>query len=363
MDTKKRLLRFAQSIWTQLILQNPSEEFVKAYNAYFNWMKENTEETEEDRICLIHDELCNEMADCHLISRKANLAPIADEKKKVGTLGTNHTCPAYEAIKPTAIKTATTFHGFCRYHDSKIFEPLESGKIDQYSQEQVFLLCLRAAASKRYQEGKKAQQGRFLRRSFRAPEVIELLRQLLIRDCLIDQVCNRRNIGKAELCLRAGKYIVSYRHQVKVFSSMAEKEHAAFDRLTVSLVDRWKRKDPPRMKFSHFKVETQKIAFSEGFRFRCGRKDRFFFLFVLPNGGHSDVVTACLESDYQQLIKYNPPLLDCFHGDIKTIERIINIENDVVVFSGKEFEDYEYMKYVYESGNPVQDLFVPNLLH
>ena len=117
------------------------------------------------------------------------------------------------------------------------------------------------------------------------------------------------------------------------------------------------------MRFCQFKVETQKIAFSTAIRFRCGAKDRFFFLFVLPNKEHSDILVACLESDYKQLIKHNQPLLSCFEGDIKTIEKIISIHNDSIVFSGKDFDGYEYMKYVYESNDPIADLFIPNLLH
>ena len=356
-------LRVGQHLLARIIIQNPSDNFIRAYNNYYNWIKKNTRETENDFTCLIHDEMCEKTVDCHLISKKANLSPIADEKKMVRTLGVNHTCPANEELKPTAIKAATTFRGFCGYHDSTIFKPLESGQIDQYNQEQIFLLCLRAAASQRCKTRKNVREGRFLQHSFHAKEVKELLCELLSRDRLIDQVYNRKNFGKLGLFFQVVKCVIGYRHKVRDFVAIAEAEYAAFDQLICTFINQWKRKDLPRMRFCQFKVETQKIAFSTAIRFRCGAKDRFFFLFVLPNKEHSDILVACLESDYKQLIKHNQPLLSCFEGDIKTIEKIISIHNDSIVFSGKDFDGYEYMKYVYESNDPIADLFIPNLLH
>lgn len=49
-------------------------------------------------------------------------------------------------FKPLGKKEASTFHGFCDFHDSKIFHPIENSEIDIDSDEHCFLLSYRSLA-------------------------------------------------------------------------------------------------------------------------------------------------------------------------------------------------------------------------
>lgn len=52
----------------------------------------------------------------------------------------------FNGFEPLGKKECSTFHGFCDYHDSSVFAPIENNEIDVDKDEHCFLLCYRAFA-------------------------------------------------------------------------------------------------------------------------------------------------------------------------------------------------------------------------
>lgn len=69
-----------------------------------------------------------------------------------------HPKPIGEGFIPLGKKECSTFFGFCDYHDSTLFAPIENFEIDLRSDEHCFLLCYRTF-SKEYHSKIEANKG------------------------------------------------------------------------------------------------------------------------------------------------------------------------------------------------------------
>ncbi len=129
-----------------------------------------------EKICSVPNSMKNkctkQIIRAHTISKSNCLAEIADETNHV--LGLKPSLSSLVKNKGTinperiGINSASTFTGFCSYHDNKIFLPLET-KVFTASNEQCFLLAYRSIARDVYMKSgsenftsfmKKADKGK-----------------------------------------------------------------------------------------------------------------------------------------------------------------------------------------------------------
>lgn len=129
----------------------------------------------------------------HTIQRNGGLSKIAEDghvlhlaidfSKPPGN-------PTLLAQKPIGLKEASTFTGFCGFHDNKTFEPIEKHSF-QANQESTFLLGYRALCRELF--GKRAQR-----------ESVSYQRTLDQGQSLRDQVLLQRYLNVQEPAVQAG---------------------------------------------------------------------------------------------------------------------------------------------------------------
>lgn len=81
--------------------------------------------------------------DCHSIQRSRYLRNIADGGEVVMF---DYRSRAGAALRLIGIKKATTFNGFCGYHDKTVFQAIEDSDSKTFSERQSFLFAYRAFA-------------------------------------------------------------------------------------------------------------------------------------------------------------------------------------------------------------------------
>ena len=353
-----------EKILANLIQQNPTRSLVAACNAYINWVNSNII---MESVCLINNDECNNESkksnkaiDSHLVSKGANLKPIA-KNGKVRAVGVNHKNPLNSKIKETAIKKATTFPGFCKYHDNLLFSALEIKKIEHYTREHAFLLCLRVVAYKKYCSEKRYKEANFVLHSFKNKIVRNMIKESSAHNLMIDSILHGKRKSKYREIWNLIKTTVEFKHNLKSSYKIAYEDYIAFSKLSECLKTILNKKDYARIEFRQYTINNKKIAFSSAYNIPYKKNNMFLFLFVLPNDVGSNILIACLKKDYKILIRDNY-IKGCFDGNIDNIQHLINLDSDCIIFNGDDFEDYEYAKYIYESDNQIIDLFPPNIL-
>ena len=129
-------------IMARFVQYTPTQSYIGAINKYENWINSNDDSS---TICFVNDKQCTKSDNnniairSHLISKSANLKPIS-KNGKVKIVKINHKNPYFRKLTDSAIKSTTTFPGFCKYHDKKLFEPIEGERILNYTNEHFLLL-------------------------------------------------------------------------------------------------------------------------------------------------------------------------------------------------------------------------------
>ncbi|URZ16708.1 hypothetical protein [Clostridium felsineum] len=355
-----------KSILANLINQNPSKSFIAACNKYINWINNNVV---MESICLLNNNECNSKSesknkaiDSHLVSKGANLKPIS-KNGKVRTIEINYKNPINNELKETGIKKATTFPGFCKYHDNLIFMPLEKTKIDIYTNEHTFLLILRVVAYKRYQSQKKYKQTSLIIQSFNNEIVKNMLKESTIHKVKIDSVLSKKSTNKFKAIWCFIKTNFTFRYSIKGANKINCEDYTAFDQLSKKLINMLQKEDYSEIVFKQFTIREKKIAFSSAYNIPLKKNNLFVFLFVLPDNKKSNILIACLKKDFALLMK-DSKIRKCFDGDVNQIQELINIDSGSIVFNGDDddFNDYEYAKYIYESDDQIKELFPPHIL-
>lgn len=135
----------------------------------------------------IKSECENCIKSAHTLQDNGILSLLCDENENV--MIANPLKISYEktAIVPTSRHKSTTFYGFCSYHDSKVFSPIENETYMQ-SEEQNFLFAYRALAQEYH---KKIRLKKSMQLSFKenpscltAPEIVAnyRLQMLAVQD-------------------------------------------------------------------------------------------------------------------------------------------------------------------------------------
>ena len=99
-------------------------------------------------------EECDQIIKSHTITKSLSLKSIAESghvySSKSGFADFNRNNSHFEP-KKIGIKLASTFKGFCGKHDNKIFQPIESGRIE-LDCKSIFLLSYRTVAHEMYKK-------------------------------------------------------------------------------------------------------------------------------------------------------------------------------------------------------------------
>lgn len=133
-------------------MTSENQEFRKAKNDY-----KNTGRIAE---CFYHNkETCgNKIVQAHSVQRNKRLTLIEEEVKGQNMLYTfTEWDEDFTTLKPIGKKVASTFYGFCDYHDTYLFNKIENNAFDN-SNEQCFLYSYRSFAHSYHmkKEGLKA---------------------------------------------------------------------------------------------------------------------------------------------------------------------------------------------------------------
>lgn len=124
-------------------------------------------EMEQQEFCFIHNEQCNHIIDSHSIQENGELSIIAKNKQVISFQRKEGKNEKEAILIP--ITKASTFRGFCHYHD-QIFEPLDKSKIKSEEQRN-YLYSFRTFAYSYYT--KKAESNFILGQVSNAKIVID----------------------------------------------------------------------------------------------------------------------------------------------------------------------------------------------
>lgn len=113
-------------------------------NKYMQLMKRHNKRGR----CLHFDsgDACDNIIGAHSIQRQGQLAKIAENghvyrlNADIGTLMKNEGLPNFKKI---GIGQVTTFEGFCKFHDNKLFEPIDNRILKREDREQIALYAYR----------------------------------------------------------------------------------------------------------------------------------------------------------------------------------------------------------------------------
>lgn len=351
-------------IYARILQELPPQSFVNAVNKYEEWLNIY----DEHEICFINNDDCKtsdygekKAIGSHLISKSANLKPIS-KNNKVKMVQTNYKNPSFSHLNDISIKSATKFPGFCKYHDKKIFEPIENKQISNYTNEHFLLLCLRVTVQKRYFSKIKNKKTKKILNSFNDKIVQNMLKQTISHNFNIH--CANENKHKnifRYFIYFIKTYVSFYCENIIIFKTTKE-NYNAFDKISHSLLKALNEKNYNIIKFKQIKIETNKIAFSSVQFIPIWRNSLYLFLFVLPNKNGSNILIGCLDEQYE-LLQKDINISKCFDGDLDAITKLIMLEKQEIIFNGNSKEDLEYFEMCLNHENqPVFDLFPPNLL-
>lgn len=85
---------------------------------------------------------------------------------------------AFDGFEPLGKNECSTFHGFCDYHDSSVFSPIENNDINVDLDEHCFLLCYRAFA-KEYHAKIEVNKGYKINEIYNLPQNKEVQEDLI----------------------------------------------------------------------------------------------------------------------------------------------------------------------------------------
>ncbi|MDZ4018433.1 SEC-C metal-binding domain-containing protein [Pseudomonas sichuanensis] len=133
---------------------------------------------QREKICLaseLQDGLCSgSIINAHTISKSGSLKAISEGGHVMGTK------PSFAqliksngklTLSKVGINQASTFTGFCSYHDKELFSPLEDSPIT-LSDEQLFLLAYRSLSRELYAKQETTKTAEFLRQSDRGQNIV-----------------------------------------------------------------------------------------------------------------------------------------------------------------------------------------------
>jgi hypothetical protein len=148
--------------------------------------------------CLWNDENCNgKVKKCHSIQNNRILNKLA-ENGKVMYFDTESIVEngGKFILKETGRKIATTFTGFCDYHDTEIFKPIELKDYEYGNKEQEYIFAYRALA--------KEFHAKLSEKNSAITVIKELENPILLKDILPSQVLN--DSSKIEYLKSISKY-------------------------------------------------------------------------------------------------------------------------------------------------------------
>lgn len=100
----------------------------------------------------LRDKCTNKIIKAHSVSKSSSLKEISVNGHVLTTFKVTHNLGKTREWKPKliGINKASTFNGFCSYHDKKLFSPIEDLPFESNNAQQCFLIAYRAVARELY---------------------------------------------------------------------------------------------------------------------------------------------------------------------------------------------------------------------
>jgi len=295
-----------------------------------------------------------------LISKSANLKPIS-KNNKVRTVRVSYSNPAFNELNDIFIRTATTYPGFCKYHDKRLFEPIENKRIQHYTGEHFLLLCLRVAVQRRYISRRENEKANKILSSRNEVVLQKMLKETTLHNFGIYCAKNDKKQSKLRYLIYAIKIRLSFYFETKAVEKYAAENYSAYNNLSNALLKAVKNRAYSAITFKQYSIKTNKIALSLLQYIPLSKNDLFIFLFVLPNTEGSHILIGCLKEQYE-LLQEDNFISQCFEGDINQIQKLIMLYKDEIIFNGNYFDDYEYIEQMFKTNSPLAEIFPPDIL-
>ena len=260
------------------------------------------------------------------------------------------------------IKTTTRFPGFCSYHDKKIFEPIELSALTTYSDQHVFLFCLRAIAHERHLSEKTYKKSEMILKQFNDSVVSDALNETIHFNLRIRMILSKhRKIVTLKIFEMYYTFFSRYkiRKNLSTVKKITMQDYKVFDEVANKLVNQLKDKCYSCFHYKIIKIDGNKIAFSSVYNI-ANRKNCLLFLVVLPSKIETTIIIACFKNDYNYIIDDLFGQL-CFAGDLESIQNLIELKTESIVFNGNHFDEDSWEKYIYETDDPIGKIFKPKL--
>ena len=137
--------KILKKIENSMLAQFPPASLTKARNAWINEYKVSHKRNRQVYECLLHNHECKGKAiNSHSIPKK-NLRMMSNNNE-VNVLKDDSRNPFKLSLNTSNIKSTQTFSGFCKYHDSSLFQKIENKDTIQYDSNDMFFLSYRALA-------------------------------------------------------------------------------------------------------------------------------------------------------------------------------------------------------------------------
>lgn len=349
-----------KNLLAQLIIQNPPESYVKAINKLNQWI---SGELIFDEKCIMDDENCdnqkgikNQAIKSHAISKKKNLRRIS-KSNSVKVLGHDYRSPNKRELKNTAIKSATTFPGFCGYHDKKIFEPIEGKDLDVFSSEHIFLYCFRALAYTRFLSLKEYKTCKLLISNITREEVYNARKETLDHEYSIKRILSNRKFVSCKLykdsyyVLRSMLYLI----QLLKVKSINKYNYKVCDKYIKLLKGKLINTEYDCFKTHIITSPGTSIAYTKVFL--TGKHDILIFVNILPISDKTKIMISALNKDEKILRAMIAGLDDT--EILANIQSLIDSDDDNIIFGG-DLDDDSLEAFYYTTGNATSKMFKKN---
>lgn len=325
--------KLLNKIGSSILAQFPPDSLVEANNAWANECNGYSHKRKKQGYeCLLHNHECNGRAiNSHSIPKK-NLRMMSNNSK-VYVLKDDFKNPFKSNLSTAYIKSTLTFSGFCKYHDSSLFQEIENKNTTQYNNKDVFFLSYRALA-KEYSDIReltekyswvldnwKSEKKKRLDKEwalFQADKMKNLNMNVSQRKkkCL-KTYFERRVLDKQKLKAALRKCQIQERHLRRKLESFN------------TLINNGKIFE------SHYVIfqNENQIAFSLACDFSVKNRTVFLYFISLPQKDGSLMILTCKREDYERIKDYSE-IKKLFSGDEVSINRLLNQFKEKIAIDG-----------------------------
>ena len=324
--------KLLNKIGSNILLQFPPDSLIKANNAWINeYNTFSNNRKEQGYVCLLHNNKCSGIAiNSHSIPKK-NLKMMSNNSK-VFVLKDNFTNPFKSELSDSNIKNTLTFLGFCKYHDTSLFQKLENKNMTQYNNEDVFFLSYRALAKEYSDNRELIQKYSWLCNNWKSAK-----KKRLDKEWSLFQASRMKNLDKT-VAQRKRRFLLTY-FQRRVFDKQIIK--AELKNCQIQEKHLIKKLESFNTLINNKKISElhyvilqndNQMAFSTVYNFPIKRRNIFLYFTSLPQKIGSLMILSCSKRDYDYIKDYSD-IKKLFSGDEILMNEFLNQFKDKIAIN------------------------------